>query len=58
MPKGENVSESGVESNLSPEPVVTDVDEWFRVLDRFAQLPFMEEGRQQPPMPPPEDAFE
>ena len=26
-----------------------DPDEWFRALDRFAQLPFMEEGRQQPP---------
>ena len=27
-------------------------------LDRFADIPFMEEGRQQPPMPEPKDLFE
>ena len=37
------------------EPIVTDLDAWFAELDRFADVPFMEEGRQQPPMPAPED---
>ena len=32
------------------EPVVTDVDEWFEHLDAYSE-PFMEEGRDQPPMP-------
>jgi len=40
------------------EPLATDIDAWFAELDRFADVPFMEEGRQQPPMPPPEDLFE
>ena len=26
-------------------------------LDRYKDIPFMEEGRNQPPMPPPEDIF-
>lgn len=29
-----------------------DIDGWFAELDRFADVPFMEEGRDQPPMPP------
>ena len=29
-----------------------DIDAWFAELDRFADVPFMEEGRDQPPMPP------
>ena len=37
------------------EPIVTALDAWFAELDRFADVPFMEEGRQQPPMPAPED---
>jgi antitoxin VapB len=36
------------------EPIVTDLDTWFRGLDRFADVPFMEEGRGQPAMPEPE----
>jgi antitoxin VapB len=47
----------GVESSILLEPMVTDVDAWFTGLDRFADLPFMEEGRQQPPMPSTEDMF-
>jgi antitoxin VapB len=31
------------------EPVVSDVDEWFAELDRYAGEPFMPEGRRQPP---------
>ncbi len=39
------------------EPMVSDIDAWFAALDRFAGVPFMEEGRRQPPMPEAEDAF-
>jgi prevent-host-death family protein len=31
---------------------------WFAELDRFASIPFMEEGRNQPEMPEPADLFE
>ncbi len=44
-----------MEGGILLEPIVTDLDEWFRELDRFADVPFMEEGRRQPPMPGPED---
>ena len=36
-----------------------DIDAWFAELDRFADVPFMEDGRCQPPLPTPaaEDLF-
>jgi antitoxin VapB len=37
------------------EPIATDLDAWFRELDRYADVPFMDEGRRQPPMPEAED---
>lgn len=40
------------------EPVVTDPDAWFAALDRYADVPLMEEGRKQPPMPRLKDEFE
>ncbi|MBM2811253.1 MAG: nitrogen regulatory protein NtrP-like protein [Chloroflexi bacterium] len=40
------------------EPILTDIDAWFAELDRFADLPFMEEGRFQPAMPESDDLFE
>jgi antitoxin VapB len=40
------------------EPMAADIDSWFSELDRFAAIPFMEDGRQQPPMPEDEDLFE
>lgn len=40
------------------EPIVTDLDAWFRELDQFADVPFLEDGRQQPPMPAPEGLFD
>jgi antitoxin VapB len=40
------------------EPIATDVDAWFAELDRFADVPFLEDGRNQPPMPGAEDLFE
>lgn len=32
--------------------------EWYAALDEFAHVPFMENGRNQPPMPPAEDLFD
>lgn len=32
------------------EPIVSDVVEWFEQLDSYSE-PFMEEGRDEPPMP-------
>jgi antitoxin VapB len=37
------------------EPIVTDIDTWLAELDRFADVPFMEQGRRQPPLPEPGD---
>jgi hypothetical protein len=31
---------------------MTEIDAWFAEMDRFADVPFMEEGRDQPLMPP------
>jgi len=47
-----------VKGGILLEPIITDIDAWFAELDRFADVPFMEEGRRQPPMPEPEDLFE
>ena len=33
------------------EPIETDVQAWFAKLDRYRDVPFMEEGLEQPPMP-------
>ncbi len=38
-------------------PIMTDVDAWFAELDRFKDVPFMEDGRNQPSMPEAEDLF-
>jgi antitoxin VapB len=46
-----------VEGGILLEPIVADLDAWFAELDRFANVPFMEDGRRQPPMPEPEDRF-
>ena len=40
------------------EPMAADVETWFAELDRFADTPFMEEGRNQPSMPEAGDLFE
>jgi len=39
-------------------PISTNLDAWFAALDQFADIPFMEQGREQPPMPGDEDASE
>lgn len=54
---GDRVRVRRVESGILLEPVMTDIDAWFAKLDRFADVPFMKEGRRQPPMPAGEDPF-
>ena len=46
-----------VEGGILLEPMATDIDAWLAELDRFAEVPFMEDGRRQPPMPEAEDLF-
>ena len=55
---GDRVRVRRVGNGILLEPMVTDIDAWFAESDRFAGVPFMEEGRRQPPMPGPEDLFE
>jgi antitoxin VapB len=55
---GDRVCVRRVEGGILLEPMVTDVDAWFAALDRFGDVPFTEQGRQQLPMPPPEELFE
>jgi antitoxin VapB len=52
---GDRVRVRRVAGGILLEPLMTDLDAWFRELDRFAEVPFMEEGRRQPPMPEPRD---
>lgn len=54
---GDRVRVKRVEGGILLEPMVTDIDAWFAELDRFADVPFMEDGRRQPPMPEAEDLF-
>jgi antitoxin VapB len=46
-----------VESGILLGPIVTDIDVWLTELRRFADVPFMEEARQQPGTPSTEDMF-
>lgn len=54
---GDRVHVRRVKNGILLEPMVTDIDAWFAELDRFAGVPFMEDGRRQPPMPAPRDPF-
>jgi antitoxin VapB len=55
---GDRVRVRRVEGGILLEPIVTDLDTWFSDLDRFADVPFMEDGRRQPPMPEAEDLLD
>ncbi len=57
---GDRVRVRRVERGILLEPIATDSDAWFAELDRYASIPFMEDGRCQPAMPEPaaEDLFE
>jgi antitoxin VapB len=54
---GDRVRVRHVGDGVLLEPIATDVDAWFADLDRFADVPFLEDGRNQPPMPGAEDPF-
>src|SRR5439155_6077836 len=54
---GDRVRVRRVERGILLEPMATDIDAWFAELDRFADVPLMENGRRQPPMPKPKDLF-
>lgn len=54
---GDRVRVRHMGNGILLEPIASDVDVWFAELDRFADVPFFEEGRNQPPMPDPEDLF-
>jgi antitoxin VapB len=43
---------------LEPIDVPFDVKAWFGKLDEYLDEPFMQEGRQQPPMPPARAIFD
>ena len=55
---GDCVRVRRVKTSILLEPMVTDIDGWFAELDRFADVPFMEDGRHQPRMPKAGDLFE
>ncbi len=40
------------------EPLEFDVEAWLARLAAYRDIPFMEDGRNQPPMPPPENIFD
>ena len=43
---------------LEPIDAPFDAKAWFAKLDEYLDEPFMPEGRQQPPMPPPRNIFD
>lgn len=55
---GDRVRVRRLEGGLLLEPIEYSIEGWFAELDRFANVPFMEHGRNQPPMPEPEHGFE
>ena len=55
---GDRVRVRRVKSGILLEPMATDVRTWFAELDRFADVPFMEDGRHQPRMPEVGELFE
>ena len=54
---GDRVRVRRVQGGILLEPMAADIEAWFAELDRFAGVPFMEDGRRQPPMPEPKDPF-
>jgi antitoxin VapB len=54
---GKQVRVRRVKQGILLEPMATDIDAWFAMLDRYSGISFMEDGRRQPPMPEPEDLF-
>jgi antitoxin VapB len=62
LPKGfrlpsDRVRVRHVGNGVLLEPIASDVDAWFAELDRFAEVPLLDEGRSQPVTPTGEDVF-
>ncbi len=55
---GTEVRVSKVGHGVLLEPVEFDVKAWFARLDSFGDVPFMEDGRDQPEMPPDRKIFD
>ena len=55
---GERVRVRRVGRGVLLEPMAADIETWFAELDRFSSTSFMEDGRNQPPMPEADDLFE
>ena len=49
--KGDRVRVRRFGRGILLEPVEQDIDGWFAELDRYGEVPFMEDGRRQPAMP-------
>lgn len=52
---GREVKVTRMGNGILLEPVKVDIDEVFAMLDKYLDVPFMENGREQPPMPPDDD---
>jgi antitoxin VapB len=48
---GDRVRVRHVGDGVLLEPIASDVGAWFAELDRFADVPLFEDGRNQPPTP-------
>ena len=55
---GRELRVTRVGDGLLLRPVDFDVDVWRAKLDAYRDVPFMEEGRQQPPMPDDDTSFD
>jgi antitoxin VapB len=55
---GDRVRVRRVAGGILLEPLATDLEAWFAELDRFAEVPLMEDGRHQPPVPEEHELFE
>jgi antitoxin VapB len=55
---GERVKVTRVGQGILLEPIAASLEDWFAEIDRFSSVPFMENGREQPPMPPDEKLFD
>jgi len=55
---GDRVRVRRIGDGVLLEPIASDVEAWFAELDRFADVPLFEDGRNQPPTPDREELFE
>ena len=55
---GTRVRVSRVEDGILIRPIIDDVDAWFREMDKHGGAHFLEEGRDQQPMPPDQELFD